>query len=434
MLQFLNQLIKSKDTRAAQVRELPSFDAVIRLLEKKAQVEDNKDLTAQLENCRSANEADEGASALQYLDHLFEIFIPVLRSSAADSKLVKHWKFNLRELLVKVPFSGEQLEIANAIKENLDKKGDLKECTNRTKKLLLSYANVVQEDRQEVQEFLKNISSKLHGIYSEINEAQQTCSNNNKSKSSIRNSISTGMQKLKDSFNTDEDLNSLKENLNQLVDALQEKVEKEIEQEENDTLILERKIVGLSNKVKSLEDHAEDLKDNLRKKHEEAITDPLTGLYNRAAYIQALEKAWLSWKEQNVQATLLVWDIDHFKLLNDRYGHAAGDKVLQSIARKFKSSLDENDIVARFGGEEFVMLLNGKSIQDGEQLAEKIRSIISTTEFTYKQQPLQVTISCGVAAFVDSDTPTTIFERADKALYKAKRTGRNKVEVLASVA
>ena len=140
------------------------------------------------------------------------------------------------------------------------------------------------------------------------------------------------------------------------------------------------------------------------------------------------------WKEDNIQATLLVWDIDHFKMLNDQYGHAAGDKVLQAVARKLKVNVADDDIVARFGGEEFVMLLNGKSAQEGEELAERVRLIIADTEFTYKQQPLKVTISCGVASFQPKDTPTTLFERADKALYKAKRSGRNKVEVLANVA
>ena len=90
----------------------------------------------------------------------------------------------------------------------------------------------------------------------------------------------------------------------------------------------------------------------------------------------------------------------------------------------------KGDILARFGGEEFVMLLADKNLEEGMQLAERIRALIASTEFTYKQQPLHVTISCGVSSFVKKDTPTTIFERADKALYKAKRGGRDRVETL----
>lgn len=429
--QFISLVAKSKIT-VENIEKLSSLVDVMKLLEEFKCAGNKRYLRRKIEEYESIKNASEQSDVLIYLDQLFDVLIPVLRSSVVDSKLEKQWSLILRELLIKVPYDGDQLEQANSIREDLDNKHDLGECTERTKALLLKHVNNAHENRLEVYSFLKNISSKLQGIYGEINTARESCENRKQSKLTVRDSLANGMKQIKNSINADEDIDILKKNLNRLVDALQHKVEEEYEQEENDTQILERTILGLSEKVKSLEDHAQDLEATLKQKHEEAITDPLTGLYNRAAYIQALERAWMIWQEKATPATLLVWDIDHFKRLNDRYGHAAGDKVLQSVARKLKTNVSDQDMVARFGGEEFVMLLHNRTIEDGEKIAERVRGVIASTEFTYKKQPLQVTISCGVATFSQNDTPTKLFERADKALYEAKHAGRNKV--LAKVA
>ena len=430
---FFSLFAGGKTPKTEQIKELASFKSLNNLLDKYVQFVSKRELKKKVLSHREKQSQIDQRELIQYLDNIFEMQILVLRYSIADEKYNKFWTSSLRELLVKIPYTGKYLETAKTLKEDLDNGHELGDCTKRAKQLFMSHANSAYEDQQEIYQFLQGISEKLQSIYLEINEARESCSNS-QSKNNIRSSFEQGVQDLKSSINSNQDVHTLKNTLNQLVEALQHKVENELEQDENETQILEQKIVGLSNKVKSLEEHAHDLENAIRLKHEEAITDPLTKLYNRAAYIQALEKAWMQWKENRVQATLLVWDIDHFKMLNDRYGHAAGDKVLQSVAQKLKANVAADDMVARFGGEEFVMLLNNKGLEHGERLAEQVREIIATTEFTYKQQPLQVTISCGVASFVKKDTPTTIFERADKALYKAKRSGRNRVEVFVNAA
>lgn len=432
--QIFQSFFKKNFVDLAQIKELPSLRHVDELIEQYSNAVQENELGLDIDSYSGIDGNESSTRPLQYLEALFDSIVPLLQASLADSRLSNQWRLILRELLVKVPFTGDSVSVARKIKEDLDRKHDLNECTVRVKNLLIEHTSKVHENQLEVQEFLADISNKLQAIYSEINEAKQSCSNSSQSKANVRDSFSRGMEELKTSLDSSGDIDLLKSRLNQLVDALQHKVEKELEQDESGTQILENTIAGLSNKVKSLENHTQDLEKAIREKHQQAITDPLTGLYNRAAYIQELEKAWMQWQEEGVQATLLVWDIDHFKMLNDRYGHAAGDKVLQSVANKLKSSIHNEDIVARFGGEEFVMLLHNQSIQSGKQLAESVRSMIASTEFTYKQQSLQVTISCGVASFTKNDTPTTLFERADKALYKAKRTGRNKVEALADAA
>ena len=367
---------------------------------------------------------------LSYLGNLFHSIEASLKNSTLDAKAIKAWSRVLRELLVSIHYTGEYLEAAKNIKEQLDSQVDILKSTQDTKDLLIAFSSSLTEDHEAMHGYLVSITNKLQSIYTDITQAKDDYFSRESMAGHINESFELGIKQLGESIDNSENFDDLKNNLNHIVTALQQRVIEEVEAEESETKILENKIVGMSNKIKLLEDHAKDLEKTIRQKHMEAITDPLTGLYNRAAYVQALEKAWMKWQQEKIPSTMLVWDIDHFKIINDRHGHAAGDKVLQSVAKKLETGVRKGDILARFGGEEFVMLLADKTLEEGMQLAERIRALIAETEFTYKQQPLHVTISCGVASFVKKDTPTTIFERADKALYKAKRGGRDRVETL----
>ncbi|MDX1975372.1 MAG: GGDEF domain-containing protein, partial [Rickettsiales bacterium] len=136
-------------------------------------------------------------------------------------------------------------------------------------------------------------------------------------------------------------------------------------------------------------------------------------------------------KEQNKQLCLIILDIDHFKSFNDRFGHLLGDEVLKTVARTLTDCLKGRDVVARFGGEEFVVILPDTPIEGALKVAEMIRSTISTKELKRKDTGETfgtITVSMGVASFhPTSDTLPTLVKRADDALYKAKHNGRNQV-------
>ena len=131
---------------------------------------------------------------------------------------------------------------------------------------------------------------------------------------------------------------------------------------------------------------------------------------------------------QKCMAVLLI-DIDYFKQLNDRYGHLAGDKMLFELARTLEKSLRREDIIARFGGEEFVVMLPESSLTAAYQVAERVRTDIEKMKIDYLGKKLSVTVSIGVNYIDPSriETPQTVIEQADKALYTAKDEGRNQV-------
>lgn len=184
-------------------------------------------------------------------------------------------------------------------------------------------------------------------------------------------------------------------------------------------------IAELQNQVIELHREKEFLSRVLEEKSASLRRDPLTGIANRLAYEERLQLEFLRWNRFGNPLTLLVWDIDHFKQVNDSHGHAVGDAVLRNIAQQLAGHLRVTDFVARFGGEEFVMLLPGADVSAALHLAEQIRRQIAESGSDQGDDCVPVTISCGVSSFEPGDSLQSVFNRADQALYQAKRDGRN---------
>ncbi len=160
---------------------------------------------------------------------------------------------------------------------------------------------------------------------------------------------------------------------------------------------------------------------------EMAMTDKLTGLANRQAFDLLVPQMLSEARRAKTLLLAILIDIDHFKDINDRLGHLAGDSVIQQVARLIKASLRGSDIVCRWGGEEFLVVFKGSAETQGQPLAEKIRDAVESGTFRYGEATVPVTISLGVAAYINGETSDQLIARADKALYEAKGRGRNLV-------
>lgn len=162
---------------------------------------------------------------------------------------------------------------------------------------------------------------------------------------------------------------------------------------------------------------------------EAARTDSLTGILNRRAIWEQLEYHIIQFKRQQTPFTLLMCDLDHFKPINDTYGHDVGDVVLVKVAQKLRDSCRKQDFVSRWGGEEFLILLPDTDVQGGMSAAEKVRQKISEEPFEINNQQFAITVSIGVAAYVEGHSLDDCIKRADSAMYQAKHDGRNRVAV-----
>jgi diguanylate cyclase (GGDEF)-like protein/PAS domain S-box-containing protein len=168
-----------------------------------------------------------------------------------------------------------------------------------------------------------------------------------------------------------------------------------------------------------------------QKLHELAVTDDLTGISNRRHFFDNASRELFRSKRASRPLSIIMFDIDHFKSVNDTYGHAVGDNVLKKIAARISSNLRSLDIYARYGGEEFIICLPETALEDAKNVAERIRGIVEETIMQdTNNNDFKVTVSLGVASLShDSDALEQIIEQADKALYKAKQGGRNRVGV-----
>ncbi len=159
----------------------------------------------------------------------------------------------------------------------------------------------------------------------------------------------------------------------------------------------------------------------------QAITDALTGVYNRRGLLQLGDFELRRARRINRPFCAMIFDIDHFKRVNDHYGHKVGDEVLQKLAERCQKTSRTVDLISRYGGEEFVILLPETNLDSARRVAERLRQFIMNEPFPTSEGALRITISLGVSEAKETDTLHTLIERADVALYKAKNAGRNRV-------
>ncbi|MBS2039280.1 sensor domain-containing diguanylate cyclase [bacterium] len=163
--------------------------------------------------------------------------------------------------------------------------------------------------------------------------------------------------------------------------------------------------------------------------YELSVLDGLTNIYNRRYLDQRLSQELADSIRHEKPLTVALLDLDNFKKLNDGYGHQAGDQVLCELTGLLSQELRQHDVLARYGGEEFALILAGTSGPDGLHLGERLRALVESRDFFYKNQKLPVTISLGLATFPENgQDKMTLLRAADKALYRAKESGRNRVE------
>jgi diguanylate cyclase (GGDEF)-like protein len=162
---------------------------------------------------------------------------------------------------------------------------------------------------------------------------------------------------------------------------------------------------------------------------DQAFKDPLTGAGNRIALDDNLTREMELAKRHNYDLSLMMLDLDHFKTINDNFGHLVGDEVLKAVVKAIQKCIRQTDVCFRYGGEEFVVLLNNSNIANSRLIAERIRMSIANLCIETDNGLIQATVSTGLALLDKDDDLKTLFKRSDKALYQAKNTGRNKVVV-----
>jgi diguanylate cyclase len=294
--------------------------------------------------------------------------------------------------------------------------------------LVSEYINNISSERELTAEFIKEIGKRLIELESYLIESLSFTINHDQANQKFNTLLEKQLGDLRSHVDFSKTLTELKETvvsrLEIINQALEDKRQKDkLHQNDADqqVTVLQKHLAEMKNKISTVNEQS-------RMLEQELLTDPLTGAYNRRAYDRNIEHEMSRYLRYKRPFSMLLLDVDHFKKINDTYGHTIGDKCLKEIIKRIKPALRETDFLARYGGEEFIVILPETDGEIAKEAAERMRSIVEKIEFLHKKEQVKITISIGVTQVMPSDeTHEAIFHRTDQAMYKAKNSGRNRV-------
>ncbi len=282
--------------------------------------------------------------------------------------------------------------------------------------------------QQDFELYLKQLNSRLAQFQGNLEEAHDAYTGSLEAGRELDGAIRDQVQGLHGEVSSATDLETLKTNVQNKLDALL------VDVQQSRTLHLDReqqvagRLKTMVDRVQAMEVEATSFRNHLEEQRQNAMIDALTGLPNRAGLQKRMDEEYERWQRYGGQLLLVVLDVDHFKRVNDKFGHLAGDKVLRLIAQQLSRRLRKSDFIGRFGGEEFVILMPGTSVAKAAMVLEELRSGIEQSPFHFKNERVTITISIGYTDFREGNTLDQVFERADQAMYRAKDSGRNCLE------
>lgn len=275
--------------------------------------------------------------------------------------------------------------------------------------------------------YLQGLNKQLSEVQGFIEKSQGIDTQGSKARSiadgKVRDSIVSIREAVKETTEIEELQKKLKIQLNHIVGAM-DSLQSEDQKRES---TLQANYDALKRRVSKMEAEAEKVQEYIEEERKSARVDALTELPNRTAYNEIMAHEIENFKRYGNPLSLVVCDLDHFKVVNDSYGHLAGDKVLSLVARILCKGTRSSDFVTRYGGEEFAIIVPSTNAEKTAKSMDKIRRLICKSPFNYRGEPIAISMSFGVCEAVSGDTIESLFTRADAALYKAKANGRNAV-------
>jgi len=287
---------------------------------------------------------------------------------------------------------------------------------------------ITDSGQHEFETYLQQLNERLEGFQSHLHETSAGHADNSSAARELDSQLREQVDGLQSSVQGAVDVDSLKHILEGRLEGLLGTMDEHQHERDRREQELAGRLQGLAERVASMEQEALGYREHLEEQRQKALIDPLTGLPNRAAWTEQVEREMLDWQENGGHLAMAILDLDHFKRINDSYGHLAGDKVLKIVADQLRKRLRARDFIARFGGEEFVLLLPQTPPAAAAQVAEALRAAIEACPFHFKGERVVITTSIGLSAFRTGERGDQVLKRADAALYRAKDQGRNRVE------
>ena len=344
------------------------------------------------------------------------------------SSVAEHIESTLLGLLNDLSLPEHHRPQAEAMRKRLEKGLNWYELLPILDDLAVLMLAITDSGQHEFEAYLKQLNERLESFQNNLQAASEGHAEGRSAADDLHSQLREHVDGLQNSMQDAVDLNSLKHLLENRLEGLLGTMDQHQQQRNAREQEVAAHLQGLAERIAQMEQQAQGYREHLEEQRQKALIDPLTGLPNRAAWGERLQYEVEHWQIHGNPLLIAMLDLDHFKRINDGYGHLAGDKVLKIIAAQLRRHLRPVDFIARFGGEEFVLLMADTPLTTGLQLVDKLRTAIEACPFHFKGEPVTITLSIGVSAFRAGDRSDQVLKRADEALYRAKHRGRNCVD------
>lgn len=335
----------------------------------------------------------------------------------------------LGALLLELRRDAELIEQADA----LDQKLSAALTNEQLPELLSSLTDMVgkriqhiERAKEEIEGLLGHMVGKLDQIGKFVAEQHQSQAQSQASSETLNTQLVGEIKAMGETVEAAKDLLQIRHQVRSRLDAIDKHLQDFRQREATFAAAISARSEQMRSRIVELEAEAKRLQSQLQDEQRASTLDVLTGIPNRQAYDRRIDEELHRLRRFKQVTCLAVWDVDHFKRINDTYGHRAGDRVLRVVADCFASRIRSTDFIARYGGEEFVLILPGTHLEDALRFSERIRAAIAELGFHFRGSPVSITVSSGLTALTPDDTAGAAFDRADKALYRAKQEGRNR--------
>ncbi|MHB0842675.1 diguanylate cyclase [Stutzerimonas nitrititolerans] len=352
-----------------------------------------------------------------------------MMSEQAYSAIAEHVQATLFGLLDDLQLPESHGPQAAALRERVERGLNWYELVPVLDDLAVLMRAATSESQREFENYLQSLNERLSTMQDNLSAAHEGVAQSQEAARVLDDELRQHVGGLRHSVLEANDLASLKQAVRTRLDGLLATADAYQQRHSQHESQLGERLQQLVGRVTSLEQAASGLRQRLEEQRQLALVDTLTELPNRAAWDERLEVEVARWQRYGGELLLAVLDVDHFKRINDDFGHLAGDRVLKIIAGELRKRLRKTDFIARFGGEEFALLLPHTSLPEGLRLLDTLRQGIEQCPFHFKGEPVTVTLSGGLGRFAEGETLEQVFERADHALYAAKDAGRNRIEL-----
>lgn len=382
---------------------------------------------------KNNNQLDQATRLLA----IYERAIKIITSSSVhthhkqpgiNQELLNKLADELQHLISELDFDGDSGDLLNDIRVKLLIGVGPEALIELTLQILKLVIEGTHYERKTSEQFLNQVNTSLnHVIKSSSQNLEQSKSYFEHRKQMATELVNISEQSQKTLDNA-EDLDSAKAAIAPLLNQISMLTERLQHNEQREQTILERMLHN-NRQMEGLYELTQDHRRRLDDQAQRILIDPLTKVFNRTAFLERLEVEYHKWIRAQNNICLILLDIDNFKKLNDSFGYAAGDKALKIIARTITKEARDIDIVARFSGEEFIMILPDVSTKECLPIIEKIQLQISKLPFRFREQNITITASATCSLLKNTDTPEEILDRLNLALVEAKRKGNNQIVV-----